>query len=96
MNYPHVTEIIRSNFGENPFWTAEGRTKGTYLHKAINLLAQDKLDWSTVDPSIYNKVLAYQKFIAETGLKLLQSEIKLISKQYRFVGTLDALFINID
>jgi len=94
MNYPHVTEIIRSNFGENPFWTSKDRDKGTALHKCINLIAQDKLNWNTVDSQIYNKVIAFQKFLAETGLWISRTFTEgLISKRYGFVGTPDALLL---
>lgn len=66
-------------------------TRGTYVHKAMELLLRGELDWDTVDDSILGYVRAGEKFILDTGFKMIRQEIPLYHSAYKYAGTFDAI-----
>ena len=88
---PSVTEVIRSNFGD-PFNSREWyMQRGKALHKAIELLCQNKLDWSSVHPEVLPRLKSFENFIKDTNSEVLQNEIRTYSKRLQFAGTTDAV-----
>jgi len=93
---PSVTEVIRSNFGD-PFNSKDWyMQRGKALHKAIELISKDKLDWNSVHNSIKPRLVSFQKFLENTKSRILDSEIRMYSKRLRFAGTADAVLEGID
>ncbi len=88
---PGVTKILEHNFGTRPYWTERSAEKGKALHLAIHYLVTGGVDWNTVNDEIKPKVEAFQKFLKETGYKIIDSEIKLFSQRYQFAGTIDLI-----
>lgn len=88
---PSVTQIIgaviprQHNPGE---WYLQ---RGSAVHRAIELLASDCLDWETVDPRIKPRLDALLKFQLECRARIVESELRLASRRYGFAGTIDAL-----
>ena len=88
---PSVTEIIRSNFGD-PFNSKDWyMQRGKALHKAIELLCQNKLDWSSVHPEVLPRLKSFENFIKSTGFKVLENEVRRYSREFQFAGTVDAI-----
>lgn len=88
---PGVTSILQDNFGVKPYWSEWHAQKGRSIHQAIHLLVLDQLDWSSVDPRIKGRIEAFQKFILETGYRVVCTELSLFSELWRFAGTLDLI-----
>jgi len=86
---PGVTSILQDNFGVKPYWSDWHAQKGIMVHRAIALLVKDKLDWNSVDNRIFGRIKAFQRFILETGYRVIKSEVSLFSELNYFAGTLD-------
>ena len=86
---PGVTSILQDNFGVKPYWSEWHAQKGRMVHQAIALLVKGDLDWKTVDDRIKGRIEAFERFIRETGYKVLESEVSLFSARHQFAGTLD-------
>lgn len=88
---PSVTQILASVFG-NQFWYDDWyANRGTALHLAIQYLNRGTLDINSVDPEIMGRLNAYERFLKETGLKIIDSEKSLYSTKYRYAGTIDLI-----
>lgn len=88
---PHVTGVIKDNFG-TPIWYDDWhRERGIAIHRAIHLYILGTLDWNSLDERIKGRLKAFIKFINETNLKILWSELSLFSKRYQFAGTIDVI-----
>lgn len=88
---PNVTGILTNVFGDRPYWSEWHAQKGRAVHHAIHLYLKDRLDWNSVDERIAGRVKAFERFLAETGLRPTATELRLASKRYQFAGTLDIL-----
>ena len=89
---PSVTQILDEMGIISSFAKSETAAfRGSLVHKACHLLLLGKLDWSTVDPRILGKVLAYQKFLDENPVEPIELEQMHLHKDYLYAGTLDAL-----
>jgi len=63
--------------------------RGTFVHLAMELLLQDRLNWDTVDSRIIGYVRAGEKFIKDTGFKAICIERPLYHPDFDFCGTPD-------
>lgn len=88
---PGVTDTIQANFGTRPWYSEWHAGKGKAVHLAIHYLVTNQLNWRTVDSKIESKIKAFQKFLAETGFKVVDSELKLFSKRHQFAGMIDLI-----
>ena len=89
---PGVSEILDSLGLIPSFAKSEAAAlRGTIVHRACHLLVLGKLDWSTVDPRILGRVLAYERFLKETGFEPELLEHMTWHKDFLYAGTLDAL-----
>lgn len=88
---PGFTEIATATgfIKENAFWTDEGRDKGKRLAKSCSQVSLKTFDWAYVDQDIADEILAYEKWLEETGFVCLLSEAPLYSRLHRYAGTLD-------
>lgn len=93
---PSVTEIIKAaGLGVDydrvpPAILEEARMRGQAVHVAIDLLHQDDLDESSIDPRIRPRVDAYRRFLDETGFVAVETERHLSCPLYRYAGSPDA------
>ena len=88
---PGVTEILDYHGLIPSFAKNEAAAlRGTVVHRACHLLALGTLDWSTVDPQILGRVLAYERFLRETGFEPELLEWMSWHRDYLYAGTLDA------
>lgn len=75
----------------SPFVGPEAAPRGTAVHKAAALLAKGTLNWNSVDPAIFGRVEAIEKFLRLSKVKVIATEMRVASKRYRYAGTLDML-----
>jgi len=87
---PGVTEILDS-LGLIPHFAKNeaAALRGTIVHKACHYLALGKLDWSTVDPRLIGRVLAYERFLKEHQFEPELLEWRGWNRDYLYAGTLD-------
>lgn len=87
---PGVTETIGAiaPHREVGDWYIE---RGAAVHAAVALALQGQLDPASVDPRIQGRVDAVMKFLGDTGLACVAQERPMVSKRYRFAGTMDYL-----
>jgi hypothetical protein len=64
--------------------------RGTLVHKACHLMAQGKLDFASIDMRIMGKVLAYARFLEETGFIPEELEAMHHQEDLDYCGTVDA------
>jgi hypothetical protein len=84
----HVTGIINV---DTRWFTEESRIKGQHIHRMINLYEKDDLVEETLEPAYVGYLTAYRRAKAETGMVVLESEMKVHSDVYLYGGTLDLL-----
>jgi hypothetical protein len=86
---PGVTDTIQANFGKRPWYSEWHAGRGKAVHLAIHYLVNNQLNWETVDKRIKPRVEAFQRFLNETRLQVIDSEVKMFSERYQFAGTMD-------
>ncbi|MSR15332.1 MAG: hypothetical protein EXR86_12370 [Gammaproteobacteria bacterium] len=91
---PSVTQILEhagmiSAFCKDPL-AAE---RGSRVHEACALLAQNQLDLATLDERIMGYVLSYAAFLgAASNWTLIRVEQRVFEPLHQYAGTYDALF----
>lgn len=88
---PSVTQIINAVIPRRHMADEWYLERGRAVHRAIELMNNDALDWDTLDPRIRPQLEAFLKFQKECNGTVIESEIRLVSTRYRFAGTIDAL-----
>lgn len=94
---PSVTQVIEAvGLGANyngvpPAVLERKRVLGTALHLAIHYDAEGTLDEASVHPEIAESLALWRRFLAESGFRVLHSEIELIHPQWRFKGHPDVI-----
>lgn len=73
----HVLEIA-ADFGRN-------------VHAACDLYDRAELDWNTLDMRLAPYVTAWARFLDESGVTIIASELRVYHPRQRYAGTLDAL-----
>jgi len=89
-NLPHVTAVL-STLGLYDFrWASEqAKERGSRIHRAISFLADNDLDWKSVDEEEVGYVRAAQKFLRDTEFKVELVECHVSNPVYGYQGTLD-------
>ncbi len=82
---PSVTELVRP-IG---YQLSGNFSRGLAIHHACFLLGKGKLDWKSVDDSIMPYVLAFEKFLKQTGFKVRRAEDRLFHPTLGYHGQLD-------
>lgn len=91
---PSVTQVL------DPLLELEGIPKhlleaarifGQHVHEACHLMVRGELDWARLDPSLTPYVSAAKRFIDESGIVVIASELSLSGKDAGVdcAGTLD-------
>jgi hypothetical protein len=65
--------------------------RGAAVHAAVALALKNELDPASVDERIAGRVAAVMNFLRDARLAFCVLETPLVSKRYRFAGTLDFL-----
>lgn len=88
---PSVTQIINHCVKQHAAadWYKE---RGKAIHKATELLDKGKLDWTTVDPRIINRVRAWERFRRDYPRPVLAIETLIAHPTIKYAGTIDRVF----
>jgi hypothetical protein len=89
---PSVTEVLRplETFAHVPPDALEwARGRGSAVHEAMALLARDDLDWTSVDTDFAPFVRGGARFLTDSGVTVIGSELRVYSERLRCAGTLD-------
>lgn len=90
---PSVTAVLRilDDWDRVPRDVLEAAAEfGTHVHEAAALLVRDQLDWQSLDPALVPPLEGLQKFLAESGAVVVESE-KRVYSPLGYAGTLDAI-----
>ena len=87
-----VTELLKDEgFIDTQWFTEYYATRGTYVHKACELLDHDDLEEAELDPVLIPYVSAWQRFKDESKFQIIEMETRLISETYQFTGKPDRI-----
>jgi hypothetical protein len=67
------------------------RLRGQHVHEAMALLVRDELDWSSLDHELVPYIEGGKRFLDESGLTVIASELRVGCARIRCAGTLDLL-----
>lgn len=93
---PHVTGIIaavESFYGVPPATLEFASERGRAVHLACELLDQNDLDESSIDPEVAPYLAAYRAFIEDAKPEWSAIEKPVYCVRYRYAGTLDRVGI---
>lgn len=91
---PSVTEILKplENFSMVPPAVLEAaRIFGGHVHEACHLDDVEQLEWDTLDTALVPYVLAWRKFLKDTGAIVIASEQPIAHATLGYAGTPDRL-----
>ncbi|MCP4148068.1 MAG: hypothetical protein GY757_10000 [bacterium] len=91
---PSVTQVIHGVL-PNPFgkWALPYAQKGTYIHQCCELHKKGELDIEGLDGKIYPYVLAWDRYLKESGLMYVPAHIeRRLYSPVGFAGTVDYIF----
>ena len=88
--YPSVTEILQEEGMIDTRWFDEwSRTRGTYVHKAVELYNNGELLEADLDEHLIPYLDAWRRFKENSDIVILNSEMVVHSEIFRYAGTLD-------
>lgn len=89
---PSVTQVLDTlidfRFVDRDVLEA-ARVFGNHVHDAMALLVREELDWQTLDPALVPYILGGKRFLEESGITVIASEMRVACKRMRCAGTLD-------
>lgn len=91
---PSVTQALQllEDFEGVPWAILEAARKfGQHVHEACALLVRGQLDWASLDHALVPYMECAKRFIAESGVRIIASELRLAHRTLRYAGTLDVL-----
>jgi hypothetical protein len=91
---PGVTSVLRllDDFEGVPAHLLEAARKfGSHVHEACALMVRGQLDWARLDLDLFPYVDAARRFIEESGIVVLASELQVAHETLRYAGTLDLI-----
>lgn len=93
---PSVTEVLRPAeefaglFDNVPVGALElARDRGSYVHEAMALLVRGDLDWASVDERWEPYIRSGERFLIDSGIVVIGSEIPVYSQRLCVAGTID-------
>jgi len=88
--YPSVTEILQAEGFISTFWFDDwSRTRGIYVHKAIELYNKGELLESDLDERLAPYLDAWRRFKENSEIEIIASEKIVYSDTWQYAGTLD-------
>ncbi|MGH7935936.1 MAG: hypothetical protein ACREF8_02885 [Chthoniobacterales bacterium] len=89
---PSVTQILKAEGVVDDRWFTEfGRWRGSAVHRAIHLAAENRLDRRSLDPRIKPYLKAAESFQKTTKFFPAMVEQQVWEEAFRYCGTLDAV-----
>jgi hypothetical protein len=92
---PGVTRVLDDQLDEFervPWETIERRrAEGQLVHEAFALLVRGRLDRSSLDPWLEECMLGADRFLRESGVRVVASELRVAHRLVGYAGTLDLL-----
>lgn len=91
---PSVTQVLdplNDWSGIDPWVLERARAVGSEVHAAVNLMVRGVLDWDSLDDLIACRVRGAQRYIEESGIAVIASEVQVASAGLRVAGTLDVI-----
>jgi hypothetical protein len=91
---PGVTSVLKllDDFAGVPEHLLEAARKfGSHVHEACALLVRGQLDWTRLDADLLPYVDAARRFIEESGVVVLASELRVAHRPLKYAGTLDLM-----
>lgn len=89
---PSVTAILRdAALVDFSFCTEFAKWRGSAVHKALHVELATGLDWSSVPESFHPFICAAKQYIEDHHAKIVEVERRVLSKLYRYAGTLDII-----
>lgn len=73
-------------------FTDYARDRGTAVHSACEYYDQGDLDMESLDPVLVPFVETYQRFLTETGAKVLEIEKEVVVEDLGYVGHYDRVY----
>lgn len=89
---PGVTSVLAplSSYGDVPREILDAAARrGTHVHRAVELIAQDRLDWNTVDEDHYGYLEAFMAFCDRMKPEFIANEKRTFHPVLKYAGTLD-------
>jgi hypothetical protein len=66
--------------------------RGQKIHRYCERIVKGEIGWDDIDDDECRPyVMSYRKFVADTGWKPIASEMVVVSKRYRYAGTMDMI-----
>jgi len=88
--HQHVTNgLVAAGLVDTSWFTDEARVRGTYVHKAAELLDRNNLDESSLDPVIAPYIDAYRAFLRDARPEWDYIEHRVEDRTMGYVGRLD-------
>jgi len=90
INYPAVTKVLEEmGFVDSTWFDEYSRTRGAYVHKAVELYNKGELLEEDLDERLAPYLDAWRRFKKNSDIVILNSELQVHSDIYRYAGTLD-------
>jgi len=90
INYPAVTKVLEGmGFVDSTWFDEYSRTRGSYVHKAVELYNKGELLEEDLDERLAPYLDAWRRFKQNSNIIILNSELQVHSDIYRYAGTLD-------
>jgi len=80
---PGATDVIKTEGLINPDWLTEyARWRGKCVHRGVELLNKNELDWETVDVEIKGYLRSYERFLTVTKFQVVGAEEDCFSQAF--------------
>jgi hypothetical protein len=91
LRLPSVTQVIDSLglVSGKQFYGPEDAQRGQAVHAITQLIDENDLDESSIDPALAGYAASYDRFRRETDWLPYLNECRLFSRQWKFAGTID-------
>lgn len=85
-----VTRVLeRAGLVSYPSATDYHKERGTFVHRASEMVDRGTLDWAALDPVLIPYCEAYRKFVEEARPEIVLSETPMYHGTYLYAGTFD-------
>ena len=87
---PPLSTILKvTGIVDGRWYTPGSAARGKAIHKILEYIDNDELDWGSVDERVYGWIEAYTKFRENYPFKILESEAPIYHKQNLYACTPD-------
>ncbi len=91
---PSVTQVLQgAGLIDTRWFNEEARTRGTYVAQATQFYDEGTLDYDALDDELKSYIMAWEKFLVENDVQVVNVEMMVANLARRYAGTLDRLII---